>query len=72
MEMISALLALCEGNPLAPQWILPPKGSVMHSFDAFFDVSLNKLSNKESSCQCFWHHDAHVSSLTILEKMVML
>ena len=39
MKTVSALLALCEGNPLVG---LPHKGLVvMQSFDYFFVVSLN-------------------------------
>ena len=35
----------------------PPKGSGMWSLYVFFDVSLNKLSNKQSSCWQFMQHE---------------
>ena len=46
MEMLSTLLALCEGIHWSP--VDPPlKGSRMQVFDIFFDVQLNKLLNKQ-------------------------
>ena len=42
MEMISALLALCEGNPPVTGGF-PSQRAVMWSFDVFFDVRLSKL-----------------------------
>ena len=40
--MLSALLAICEGNPLITGGF-PHKGSVMQNFDILFVISLNKL-----------------------------
>ena len=40
--MLSALLAICEGNPLITGEF-NHKGSVMQSFDILFVISLNKL-----------------------------
>ena len=63
MENISALLALCEGNPPVtggvPSWKAGNSG-----FDVFFDVSLTKWLNKPSNdlrrhdahCDCFVMH----------------
>ena len=45
---LSPLLALCEGNP--PVTSLR-KATAMRSFDIFFVVSLDKLSNNQSSCR---------------------
>ena len=45
VEMMSTLLALCEGNPPVTPVVPPHKGPIVWSFD----VSLNKLSNKQSS-----------------------
>ena len=50
MEMLFALLALCEGNPPLDS---PHKGPVMQSSGVFFDVSLNKLLNIQLSYQWF-------------------
>ena len=50
MEMVSSLLALSEENH---QWLVdsPHKRPVMQDFDIFFEVSLNKLLNKQSISQ---------------------
>ena len=56
MAMLSALLALCEGNP-------PVTGgfpSQRASDDVFVDVSLNKSLNKPLSASDLRCHDAHV------------
>ena len=46
MEMFSALLALCAGNsPVIGEF--PPQRPVSWSFDAFFDLRLNKHSSKQ-------------------------
>ena len=53
MEMLSTLLALCEGNPP----VTPHKGSVKGSFD-FFIVSLIGLLKKQSwlvNCKIHWN-----------------
>ena len=47
LTMLSTWLALCEGNPIG----FPHKEPVMWSFDAYFDVSLCKLLNRQWSCQ---------------------
>ena len=52
-------------------WIkqISPYWPVMKRFDAFFDVSLNKLVNKQTSCQWFqmpWSH--HCNMLHILQQ----
>ena len=52
METLSPLLALCEGNPLVTSGF-PSQMARMESFDIFFVVSLNKLLNKQLSCQWF-------------------
>ena len=60
METFSALLALCEGNPLVTGGFQRP---VMRSFDGFFDLRLNKRLNKQSKHRWFetpsrslWRH----------------
>ena len=62
METFSTLLALCEGNLLVTDGFLSQK-PVMHSFDVFFDLHLNKQLSKQLRCQQFempshslWHH----------------
>ena len=50
METNSASLALCEGNLSVHS---PHKGPLMWSFSVFFDVSFNKLFNKQSNCLWF-------------------
>ena len=47
METFSVLLAFCAGNSLVPSEF-PAQGPVMQSFDAFFDLHLNKQLNKQS------------------------
>ena len=37
---------------------------VLRSFDVFFDVGLNKLLNKQSSCRALGYNDPHVTSLS--------
>ena len=52
MEKLSALLALCAGNsPITGE--LPSQRPVTRSFDAFFDLRLNKRLNKHSTCWWF-------------------
>ena len=51
------IIGSCKGNPLVTGGF-PRLGSVMESFNIFFVVNLNKLSNKQSSCWWFempWH-----------------
>ena len=47
LEMLSALLPLCEGNP--PVWGTS-QSAANSGLDVFFDVSLNKPLNKPLSC----------------------
>ena len=62
METSSALLALCAGNsPVTGEF--PTKRPVTRSFDAFFDLHLNKRLSKQSKDWWFetlscplWHH----------------
>ena len=62
MEAVSALRALCEGNP--PVTIgFPSQRTSNAGFDAFFDIILNKRLNKQSIRQWFetsvcslWRH----------------
>ena len=47
MEIVSALLALCAGkSPVTGEF--PTQRPVTRSFDAFFDLRLNKLLGKQS------------------------
>ena len=48
METLAALLALCEGNPPMTGGF-PHNRPVMQTFDDFFNITLNKLLNKQSS-----------------------
>ena len=48
METFSALLALCEGNPPVTGGF-PSLKPVTWSFDAFFDLRLNKRSNNQDA-----------------------
>ena len=62
METFSALLALCEGNsPVTGEF--PSQRPVTRSFDAFFDLRLNKQLSKQSRSWWFeapsrplWRH----------------
>ena len=47
METFSTLLTLCEGNPLVTSGF-PSQKPVTWSFDAFFDLCLNKRFSKQS------------------------
>ena len=46
MEIVSTLLALCEGNPPVTDGF-PSQRPVTRSFDVFFDLHLNKLLSKQ-------------------------
>ena len=47
METFAALLAICAGNsPVIGEF--PAQRSVTRSFDAFFDLRLNKRLSKQS------------------------
>ena len=57
MEMLSALLAMCEGNP----WVtaeFPSQRSVMGSFDDFFVVeqAVEQTVKKAVICDALWFH----------------
>ena len=47
METFSALLAICAGNSPVPSEF-PAQRPVTQSFDAFFDLRLNKRLSKQS------------------------
>ena len=51
-KMLSALFALCEGNPLVSGGFLSQR-PVMQKFDVLYDVSHGKLLNKRSSYPWF-------------------
>ena len=62
METFSALLAICAGNSPVPGEF-PTQRPVTRSFDVFFDLRLNKRSNKQSwgwwfetPSPPFWRH----------------
>ena len=50
METLSMSLAICEGNPPVTCGFPSHRASDIN-FDDFFDVCLNKWSNKQWSCQ---------------------
>ena len=58
MEIFPALLAICEGNPPVTGGF-PPQKPVTRSFDAFFDLRLNKQFNKNRDAGDFRRHRAH-------------
>ena len=70
METFSALLALCEGNPLVTGGF-PSQRPVTRSFEVFFDARLNKRLSKQSKFRWFkmpWrsllrHYNSYSSSL---------
>ena len=64
MEMLSLLLALCEGNPLIIGRFLPQR-PVMQSFGVSVDVSLNMLINSQVASD-LGPHGAHVMWLWYL------
>ena len=62
METFSALLTLCDGNPLVTGGF-PPQRQVTRRFDVFFGMRLNKRLNKQSRRRWFqtpshslWRH----------------
>ena len=59
MEMLSALLAFCEENPLVTGGFPSQRASDDAELWCFFkDIGLNRLLNKQSSCQWLmkaWH-----------------
>ena len=58
METFSALLAICARNSPVPGEF-PAQRPVMQSFDAFFDLRLNKRVSKQS-CGHHAHYDVIV------------
>ena len=58
METLSAVLALCEGDPLATDGF-PSQRPLTQSFDVFFDMHLNKRLSKQSICGDLRRHDVH-------------
>ena len=65
METFSALLAICAGNSPVPGEF-PAHRPVTRSFDAFFDLRLNKrLNNREAGDLRRYraHYDVTVMSL---------
>ena len=60
-QNISALLALCEGNPPVTG-VFPSQRPVTRSFDVFFDRRLNKLISKTIAKPVIW--DAIVFLMT--------
>ena len=64
METFSALLALCEGNPLVTGGF-PSQRPVTWNFDIFFDLCLNKRLSKQSWGWWFW--DAITLIMTSLQ-----
>ena len=56
METLSALLAICAGNPPVPGEF-PSQRPVTRSFDVFFDLCLNKRLSKQS--WGWWCYRAH-------------
>ena len=70
METFSALLAICAGNSPVPGEFLAQR-PVTWSFDAFFDLHLNKRFSKQS-CEASdlrWYC-AHYD-VTVMDKLVM-
>ena len=58
MEMLSTLLALCDGNPLVDS---SDKGHIVQSLDEFIVVGLNMLLTEQWRWQLFkslWSSDA--------------
>ena len=74
METFSALLALCEGNPLVTAWFLLQR-PVTQSFDICFDLPLNNQLSKQSRCRWFetpsrslWRHCTEILSCIFKSK----
>ena len=62
LETFSALLTICEGNPLVTGWF-PSQRPVTRSIDVFFGLRLNKWLSKQSRRRWFetplrslWRH----------------
>ena len=77
METFSALLALCAGNSTVTGQFHAQR-PVTPSFDVFFDLSLNKRLNKQSSGWWFetlsrslWRHCSEEASYPILQRRHM-
>ena len=65
METFAALLALCEGNPAATGG-LPLWRPATRSFDAFFDLRLNKQLIKQRDAGDLIRHRAHYGIIAML------
>ena len=62
METFSALLAFCAGNsPVTGEF--PAQRPVTRSFDAFFDLCLNKRLSKGDLRRYRGHYDVNVMSV---------
>ena len=59
MEMFSTLLALCEGNPPVTGRFPSQRANNMR-FEVYFDVSHNKLLNKQFSCRQWNNQHIHM------------
>ena len=73
METSSALLAICAGNSPVPGEF-PAQRPVTRSFDAFFDLRLNKRLSKQSGGWWFetlprplWRHSNEYTLETSLD-----
>ena len=60
METVSALVAVCEGDPPVTGGF-PSQRAISAGFDIFFGVSLNKLLNKQTMLLMLGHVDVIVS-----------
>ena len=67
METFSALLAICEGNPLVTSGF-PSQMPVTRIFEVFFDLHMNKQFSKHSRCWYLRHHRAHYDA-TVMKEM---
>ena len=77
-QNISALLALCEGNPLVTG-VFPSQRPVMRNFCVFFDLPLNKRLSKQSRGRWFempsrrlWHYCSGIYDLLLLYLLLSL
>ena len=67
-ETFSALLALCEGNPLVLTGGFPSQRSVTRNFDVFFDLRLNKWLSKQSRRRWF---ETSLCPLTLIWRILI-
>ena len=71
METFSALLALCEGNPLVTGEFLSQR-PVTRSFDVYFELRLNKILSKQSWAGDLRRHRSHYDVIVMLQEKVGL